>query len=100
MLTIAIALAGYAVYFTVNWKLLQQKGQTIGKKVMGIRIANLDGSKPNLKSLLLKRYLPLASLPYIPYAGMALMYADTFWIFGKRRRCLHDIIAGTQVVRA
>ena len=29
----------------------------------------------------------------------ALPVADQLFIFGKRRRCLHDYVAGTQVVR-
>jgi len=89
--------AGYLVY-QVYW--LWKSGQTFGKKVMSIRIVRSDGSRAGLGRLLLLRYLLPGVVGNIPRLGLIVSLADVLFIFGERRRCLHDLVADTIVVVA
>lgn len=94
--SVAIVL-GVIVYQAV---LLSSTGQTVGKKLMQLRVINLiDRSNPGfVKAVLIRWWLP--SLIYsIPYLGWVFWLADGLFVFKNDRRCLHDLMAGTQVVR-
>ena len=93
------AFIGIAFYFLVNWRLLSSNAQTIGKRLNNIKVVNLEGEKPSMSDLLLKRYLPFFGLGYIPFIGNIASTLNLLWIFGKDRRCLHDLIAKTKVVQ-
>ncbi|MBL4689714.1 MAG: RDD family protein [Nannocystaceae bacterium] len=93
-------LAGVAVYAVVNGKYLAANGQTIGKKALGIRIVNVDGSKPSLTDIVVKRYLPFSVISLVPFAGPLLGMVNILLIFGSAQRCGHDHVAGTKVVDA
>jgi uncharacterized RDD family membrane protein YckC len=70
-------------------------GQTIGKKLMKIRIVNdMDSQVPTWPRLLLMRYGLNMALRQIPFY----YFVDAFFIFGEQQRCLHDFIAGTKVI--
>jgi uncharacterized RDD family membrane protein YckC len=88
----------FLCFVLIHGYLLHRNGQTIGKKLLGIRIANLDGSIPDLARLLLLRYLPVSLITLIPATGNYLSIIDVLFIFQASRRCLHDMIAGTIVV--
>ncbi|BCU77933.1 RDD family protein [Luteolibacter sp. LG18] len=94
-----LALLGIIVFYAVQSWLLCRSGQTIGKKLTGIRIATMTGGKPSAIDLLLKRYGFSSLLMFIPIVGGIISLVDILSIFRKDRRCLHDQIAGTQVVR-
>jgi hypothetical protein len=49
--------------------------------------------------LLLKRYLPVQVVGSIPVLGMFASLVDVLFIFRDDRRCVHDLIAGTQVTK-
>lgn len=79
---------------------LSSTGQTVGKRVMQLRIVNFyDDSNPGFaKAVLMRWWLP--SLIYsIPYLGWAFWFADGLFVLKKDRRCLHDLMAGTKVVQ-
>lgn len=78
---------------------LHRWGQTWGKRILGIRIANLDGSKPDLWSLLGIRYGLFEFSVQLPFLGPLLNVVDSLMIFRGDRRCLHDLVAGTRVVK-
>ena len=78
---------------------LAQSAQTWGKKVLGIRIALLDGTQPTFGTLILKRYLPVQVASSIPVLGTVLGLINVLLIFRGDRRCGHDLIAGTQVLK-
>lgn len=92
------ALVAYALYCVVNTYTLNANGQTIGKKLVGIRVVKLDGSKPDLVNLLLLRYGSLVAFGLIPVIGVLGNFIDPLFIFGERKRCLHDLVADTRVV--
>ena len=91
---------GFVVFVLVQGLPLSQRGQTWGKKVVGTRIVSLDGSQPALGTLLLKRYLPINAANAIPVVGTILGLVNVLLIFRQDRRCGHDLIAGTKVVKA
>jgi uncharacterized RDD family membrane protein YckC len=86
------------IFILVNWKLLYNNGQTIGKKYMGIKIVSLDNSLPPFTKSYGARYLAPALIGLIPIIGSIFAFADILFIFTDKRRCLHDRIAGTKVI--
>lgn len=93
------ALTGVLVFYAVQWRWLSLNGQTIGKKLTRIRIVTMAGEKPSMIDLALKRYGFMNLLSFIPIVGGLIALADLLSIFRKDHRCLHDQVAGTQVVR-
>jgi uncharacterized RDD family membrane protein YckC len=93
-------LLGFALFVAVQGVPLARTGQTWGKRLMKIRIADLQDAKPSLGTLLGKRYLPVQVIGAIPIAGPLLMIVNVLLIFRGDRRCGHDLIAGTKVVKA
>jgi uncharacterized RDD family membrane protein YckC len=102
-LVISLAVAGLSVlcFLLFQGHFLKKHGQTIGKKLIGIRISDLDGHVPSFSKLILLRYLPLSLLSPIAFTWCAspLSLLDNIFIFRKDRRCIHDDLAGTQVVK-
>ena len=96
---LSYGLAGFLVFLIVQGWPLNQSAQTWGKKVLGIRIALLDGTQPTFGTLILKRYLPVQVAGAIPVLGMVLNLINVLLIFRSDRRCGHDLIAGTQVLK-
>lgn len=90
---------GVAAFLLVNGHFLKNYGQTLGKRLLKIAIVDLDGKVPELRNLLLKRYLLWWLLAYIPVVGVLVVLVDYLFIFRADRRCLHDLAAGTRVVQ-
>ena len=90
---------GFLLFVLVNGYFLAKNGQTIGKKMAGIRIATLDGRIPDLWRIVVLRYAPISIATALPYIGYALYTLDVLFIYRADRRCIHDLIAGTQVLR-
>ena len=67
-------------------------GQSIGKMLTGLRIANLDGTTPGFASIAVRHFV---GYPLTILTGM-LGYVVA--IFNKRGRALHDYLSGTVVV--
>jgi uncharacterized RDD family membrane protein YckC len=97
---IAFFIAAWAAFLILNGYLLFTRGQTIGKVVMSTKIVDLSGNIPNFGKLLVLRYLVLGIVTQIPIIGGLAGIANALFIFSKKRRCLHDYIAGTQVIDA
>lgn len=90
---------GYLLYIAVQVYFLWTAGQTIGKKMMGIRIARLDGRKASFWAILFIRMLAFFILTLIPFIGWALSFINLCFIFRSDRRMLHDFLAGTVVLK-
>jgi uncharacterized RDD family membrane protein YckC len=86
-----IGLVVYQVY------LLSTQGQTIGKKVMGIKIVKDDnGQNGGFVTNVLLRTILNGIICAIPFYFLV----DVLFIFREDQRCIHDLIAGTKVVEA
>ena len=90
---------GALVFILLNGYLLATRGQTIGKVLLRIRIARPSGEAVSLTRLAL-RY----GAGFVAGLVMAVVWVysliDCLLIFRKSRRCLHDVIADTIVIKA
>lgn len=88
----------YLMFFTFNGFSLFQRGQTIGKRIVGIAIVTLDNQKPAFLPLIFNRYLTQWVIGLLPGFGFILRVADVLAIFWTNKRCVHDLIAKTKVI--
>jgi len=105
-----VFLQAVACYLLLNGNTLWRYGQTLGKRVMGIAIVSAESladdplvfsTRPApLWRLICIRplFFPLLFVAIIP-VFLPLPLLDQLLIFGKSRRCLHDWVSGTVVVR-
>lgn len=91
------AMVGVFVYTAV---LVYRYGQTIGKRVMGIRVVRTDGARVGFGRFILLRWLPITILGLIPLLGYVISLLDALLIFRENRLCIHDHFADTKVVTA
>jgi uncharacterized RDD family membrane protein YckC len=97
-----------AAYFLLSWR---RGGQTLGMRPWRIRVVRGDGARvvwPQALLRLLVAAMPLLGLGLAPWLGQrgALWVVLLAWgawfavaLFDPRRRGLHDLAAGTVVVR-
>jgi uncharacterized RDD family membrane protein YckC len=81
--------------------LISTRGQSIGKIVFGIRIVrHEDGTLPGFVHGWLLRSLVPAIIGMVPMGlGLIFSIVDACFIFRADKRCIHDLIAGTRVVK-
>ena len=96
-LGVAAALSA-AIFGVLQIVLLLRRGQTVGKIIVGTRIVRPDGSKPSAGRLLL-RYLVPGFMSLIPFVGKLLQLINILMIFRESRRCLHDDMVDTIVIK-
>lgn len=94
------ALPGLVVMTAVTIWLVVRNGQTVGKKILGIKVVRTNGDKAGLGRIFWLRNVVTTLLAAIPIAGYAVFLVDSLLIFRQSRQCLHDQIADTIVVRA
>jgi uncharacterized RDD family membrane protein YckC len=108
------ALLGFAGILAAQVWLLVTRGQTLGKKAMAIAIIRSDGGVPPVGWLLVREFaIPLA-VGILRYGGHNdpspvgqvfqfllgfVWLIDSLFIFSPTRRCLHDLVADTHVVK-
>jgi uncharacterized RDD family membrane protein YckC len=92
--------AGFVLFLLIQGYLLVTRGQTVGKKLLGLRIVRTDGSMATAGRLLGLRYLLGWVLVSVPVIGSIYGLVDSLMIFRASRKCLHDNIADTIVVKA
>jgi uncharacterized RDD family membrane protein YckC len=90
----------FALFMILNWMWLERSGQSLGKKVMHIRIVRTDGSQVGARRALFIRALPLQGISMLPIVGLLVAVVDGILIFRESRKCLHDDIADTIVIKA
>lgn len=90
---------GIGIFLAIHGYLLSTRGQTVGKMVMKTQIVQDDGSPIPFGPLMLKRYLPIWIASAIPCLGLIYILVDVLMIFRETRKCLHDDIAGTKVIK-
>jgi uncharacterized RDD family membrane protein YckC len=102
---VMVSSIGKSVPFLAGLVLLQAtlltvRGQTIGKILTQLRVVRAkDGSHAGfLNGFLLRGFLPRC-LRHVPLIGVVFWLVDNCFIFRDDHRCLHDLIAGTKVVK-
>jgi len=95
-----LTLVALLIWCVVTAWLVANNGQSIGKRLVGIKIVRTDGSRASLARIFLLRNV-VSGLPnLLPYLGLLYqLIIDPIFIFQDSRRCLHDMIADTIVVR-
>ena len=91
-----LALAGFIVWAWLTIRYVQQNGQSIAKKMLGIKVVRGDGSPASLGRIFWLRNIVNGLLGILPLYGLI----DALFIFAESRQCLHDKIADTIVIKA
>ncbi|MBT9252780.1 MAG: RDD family protein [Brockia lithotrophica] len=83
-------------YFTE----IQMNGQTLGKRLLGIRVVKENGLPATSRDILI-RELVFVLFGMIPYISFFILLANAILVaFVGKKQALHDIIAKTMVVPA
>ena len=94
------AVVGFMIFLVLHGYLLATRGQTIAKALLKVRIVRSDGSPASFARIVGLRYLPTTVMTFVPIVGAFYALVDCLLIFRESRRCLHDNIADTIVVKA
>jgi len=91
-----LAAAGLVAWCWLTIVYVNRNGQSIAKKITGIKIVRSDGSPAALGRIFWLRNIVNGLLGLIPLYAVI----DSLFIFAESRQCLHDKIADTIVVKA
>lgn len=92
-----VALLGLLAY---NLLQLHRSGQTVAKKLVGVKIVRTDGTRASLGRIVGLRYVVPGAIGAIPLLGPLFSLIDPLFIFNEEKRCIHDMLADTIVVDA
>jgi uncharacterized RDD family membrane protein YckC len=87
---------GLLVWGWLTVVFVSRYGQSVGKRIWGIKVVRSDGSPASLGRIFLLRNVVNAVLTVLPLYGLL----DALLILGEKRQCLHDKIADTIVIKA
>lgn len=83
-----------------QWALLSYTGQSLGKRLLGVRVVSLDGRPVGFAEAVFLRIFVFRWLCGVPLVGTIGALVDVASLFFDRDgRTLHDKLAGTRVVR-
>jgi len=93
ILVIVLVLAILQIYLLVT------RSQTIGKYLVNTQIVEFETGVPAgfMKTFVLRSFVS-GLIGAIPFVGFIYPLVDILFIFRADRRCIHDLIAGTNVV--
>ena len=95
--TITSLAVSVAMTFLLQGYLLHHYGQTIGKRLLRLKIVDSkSGTKPPLMTTFVIRECGMSVLGF----STLLMSINVLWIFGPPRKCIHDYWSNTKVVKA
>ena len=95
-----LLLLGWIAWGVITIILIQRNGQTIAKKMLGIKVVRKDGSRASLGRIFWLRNVVNTLPSLIPVVGYLYGLIDALFIFTESNQCIHDKIADTIVVRA
>ena len=94
-----LGLLWMVIMLIINGILAYRNGQSIAKKWLGIKDVRTDGSRVSFARIFWLRNVLNICISYIPLIGPFYGLIDSLFIFGPAKRCVHDYIADTIVVR-
>jgi uncharacterized RDD family membrane protein YckC len=96
-----LSIVAAVAWCVVTTLLVASNGQSIGKRLVGIKVVRKDGSKASLARIFLLRNV-VNFVPMLLPFGVGWLYQllDPVLIYQDSRQCMHDRIADTIVVRA
>ena len=89
-------LVGLIAWSWLTIRFVLRNGQTIAKKLTGIKVVRSDGSAVSLSRIFWLRNVVNGIISIIPLYGLV----EVLFIFSESRQCLHDKMADTIVVKA
>jgi uncharacterized RDD family membrane protein YckC len=93
---ILFTLVGLVAWSWLTIRFVLRNGQTIGKKLTGIKVVRRDGTAVSFSRIFWLRNVVNAIISIIPFYGLV----EVLFIFSESRQCLHDRMADTIVIRA
>ena len=96
VLAAGLTFVGFVVWCWLTISRMKANGQSIAKKFLHIKVVRTDGSPVSLGRLIGLRNIVTMLISFIPLYSIL----DMLFIFGESRRCLHDKLADTIVVKA
>ena len=92
-----VMLLTFAINYVYDVELMYRSGQTVGKRVMKIRVQPVDPSQALTRRMALKRYGVIMATGFVPGLG----WVDGLWQLWDKpwRQCLHDKFAQTLVIK-
>jgi uncharacterized RDD family membrane protein YckC len=98
-LILKIALVFVVVSFLYEVPQLALSGQTIGKRVWGVRVVRRTDLGPVGTGPAVARWAVQFGVSTVPWLGNGFFLLDSLWLlWDRRRQCLHDKVAGTLVL--
>jgi uncharacterized RDD family membrane protein YckC len=95
-----VGLIWMLIMLVINGVLAHRNGQSIAKKLLGIKDVRTDGSRASFARIFWLRNVLNSAFTFIPLIGSFYGLIDVLFIFGSPKRCVHDYIADTIVIRA
>lgn len=96
-----IVIASGLIWFLYDWLQHAKWGQTVGKRVLSIRVVSAYDRSPVTSGAAARRAAIFALMPMVPVVGTFFYLLNVLWqLWDRRRQCLHDKVANTIVVRA
>jgi uncharacterized RDD family membrane protein YckC len=97
---IAAAALGSFAWIVITIYFVHRNGQTIAKRIIGIKVVRADGSRASLARIFWLRNFVNGLPSSLPVLGYLYQLVDYLMIFGEKQQCIHDMIADTIVVKA
>ena len=91
------SLAGIAFTSIFFYVLEGFTGQTPGKMILGITVANMNGEKATIDKLLLRAFIKIIG-SFVGIIGF-IIFIGCFLVLGEKKQALHDIICKTAVYK-
>jgi uncharacterized RDD family membrane protein YckC len=98
--SLLLPVVGLIAYAWLSILFVSRNGQSIGKKIVGIKVVRSDGTAASLARIFWVRNVLNIAIGAIPLLGSVYWLVDALLIFGAPRQCLHDKIADTIVINA
>lgn len=95
-----LTLGGFTTWCWFTIKYVKANGQSIAKRMLGIKVVRTDGKSITISRSFWMRNLLNSAISVIPLLGFVYVLADLLFIFAESRQCLHDKLADTIVVMA
>ncbi len=81
-----------SILFFVYWTILEYKtGQTIGKKILNLKVTNINGKKPDLKGIMISSFGKSFLLPIDVILG--------WFLTNEKRQRVFNKLGGTLIVK-
>jgi uncharacterized RDD family membrane protein YckC len=89
------------VVFGYDWFQHAKWGQTLGKRILKIKVVALSDRAPISSGAAAKRAALYALAPQVPFVGGFFGLINSLWLLWDKpnRQCLHDKVARTVVVK-